>query len=60
MNTPVIGPKAKRSASTVGGAGAIIIGWIVGDLLGYPMPDHVLQAFTILLMLVAERLGDPE
>jgi hypothetical protein len=55
---PIAGPKIRRSAETVGGAAAIVCGWLIGDVAGMPMPDHVLQAFTILFMVAAARLGD--
>lgn len=59
-NQPIVGPKTRRSASTVGGALSIILVWVVTDVLGYPMPDYVVGAFTIVFMTVAERIGDPE
>lgn len=55
------GPKTKRGAMTVGGAIAIIFGWVVGDVLGYDMPDYVLQAWTVVIMTVlAEWRQDDE
>lgn len=51
------GPKARRSAETVGGAVAIVVGWLIG-LSGVTTPDHVLQAMTVLFMVIAARVGD--
>ena len=51
------GPKTRRSAETVGGAAAIVAGWLV-SLGGIAIPDHVLQAMTVLFMVVAARVGD--
>lgn len=51
------GPKTRRSAETVGGAAAIVSAWLL-SLTGVAVPDHVLQAFTILFMVVAARVGD--
>ena len=51
------GPKTRRSAETVGGAAAIVAAWLL-SLTGVSVPDHVLQAFTILFMVVAARVGD--
>ena len=44
--------KAKRGAGTIGGAVTIILGWLIGDVLGYEMPDYVLQAWTVVTMAV--------
>ena len=46
------GPRTKRGAVSVGGAIAIIFGWLVGDVAGYEMPDFVLQAWTVVIMAV--------
>ncbi|MGE6778273.1 hypothetical protein ACQKFL_11600 [Vreelandella titanicae] len=51
------GPKTRRSAETVGGAAAIVAGWLIG-LADLTIPDHVLQAMTVLFMVVAARVGD--
>lgn len=53
------GPKTRRSAETVGGAAAIVSAWLLSQT-GVAVPDHVLQAFTILFMVAAARVGDAD
>lgn len=59
MKAPKAGPKTRRSANSITGAITIIIGWLIGDVAGYDMPDHVLQAWTVVAMVaVAEWSRD--
>ena len=51
-NKQQVGPKTKRAATPVGGALTIILGWLIGDVMGYPIPDHVLQAGTLVVVFV--------
>lgn len=60
MNVPTLSPKAKRSATTVGGALSIIGTWLIRDVMGLVVPDYVLVSFVIVIMAVAERLSEPE
>lgn len=57
MKTPTAGPKTRRGAVTVGGAVTIVLGWIVGDVLGYDVPVHVMQAFTVIAVAVLAEWG---
>lgn len=60
MKTSTVNSKTKRSAPAVGGALTIILGWAVTDVVGYPMPDHVLQSCTLVIMYVLNEWSKDE
>lgn len=52
VKTPTAGPKTKRGATSVGGAAVIIAGWLIEDVAGLAVPDHVLMAGAVIVMAV--------